>query len=126
MMDGLLCEEIRTALQAEYPGVYVGLPQDNEAIPTPAILLEMQSDVLLGSPFQRGSLTVNICSQADDTSPEDHTAFAAAVDASMRAVAWTPVTVKLYGIVCQSTNMLREERHWRTTINYVIGFGPIS
>lgn len=126
MTDGLLCEAIREALLLEYPTLYVGLPQDNTAIPSPAVLLELQSDVVVGSPLQRGTLTVHICSQADDTTPEDHAAFAADIDASMRAITWTPTGVQLYGIVCQSTNLLREERHWRTAINYVLGYGPTS
>ena len=124
MTDGLLCEAIREALLLEYPTLYVGLPQDNAAIPSPAVLLELQSDVVVGSPLQRGTLTVHVCSQADDTTPEDHAAFSADIDASMRAITWTPTGVQLYGIVCQSTNLLREERHWRTAINYVLGYGP--
>jgi hypothetical protein len=124
MTDGLLSEAIRDALLLEYPTLYVGLPQDNAAIPSPAVLLELQSDVVVGSPLQRGALIVHVCSQADDTTPEDHAAFAADIDASMRAITWTPAGVQLYGIVCQSTNLLREERHWRTAINYVLGYGP--
>jgi len=124
MTDGLLCEAIRGALLVEFPGLYVGLPQDNAAIPSPAALLELQSDVTVGSPLQRGTLTVHVCSQADDTTPENHSALAASIDAAMRVITWAPCGVQLYGIVCQSTNLLREERHWRTSINYIIGFGP--
>ena len=126
MTDGLLCEAIRTALLVDFPDLYVGLPQDNTAIPAQAVLLELQSDVVVGSPLQRGTLTVHCCSQADDTTPETHAAFAAAIDTAMRAISWTPSGVQLYGIVCQSTNLLREERHWRTVTNYVIGYGPTS
>jgi len=126
MTDGLLCEAIRGALLVEFPDIYVGLPQDNAAIPSPAVLLELQSDVTVGSPLQRGTLTVHVCSQADDTTPEEHSAFAASIDAAMRVITWAPSGVQLYGIVCQSTNLLREERHWRTAINYVLGYGPTS
>jgi hypothetical protein len=124
MTDGLLCDAIREALLLEYPALYVGLPQDNEAIPAQCVLLELQSDVIVGSPLQRGTLTVHCCSQADDTTPEAHSAFAAEIDASMRTISWIPTGVQLYGIVCQSTNLLREERHWRTSTNYVLGYGP--
>jgi hypothetical protein len=126
MTDGLLCEAIKGALLLEFPELYVGLPQDNAAIPAQCVLLELQSDIVVGSPLQRGTLTVHCCSQADDTTPDEHFAFAASIDAAMRTISWIPAGVQLYGIVCQSTNLLREERHWRTSTNYVLGYGPTS
>jgi hypothetical protein len=124
MIDGILCEAIKAALMLEFPDLYVGLPQDNAPIPAQCALLEMQSDVTVGSPLQRGTLTVHICSQADDTTIEAHNLLASNIDAVMRVIQLTMAGVQLYGIVCQSTNLLRDERHWRTAINYILGFGP--
>jgi len=126
MTDGILCEAIRVALETSFPGVYVGLPQDNEAIPMPSIILELQSDVVVGSPLQRGSLNVNVCSQADDSNPNAHSIFSAEVDQAMRTISLTEGAVQLYGIVCMSTDLRRAERHWQTLLKYVLGFGPTS
>lgn len=124
MTDGILCEAIRAALLLVFPNVYVGLPQDDGSIPMPCILFELQSDVVVGSPLQRGNLNVHVCSQADDTTPHAHSVFEAQVDAAVRSIVLQSQVVQLYGVVCQSVNLLREERHWKTSLNYVIGYGP--
>lgn len=126
MTDGILCEAIRAALQPTFSGIYIGMPQDDAPIPMPAIILELQSDVVVGSPLQRGSLSVSVCSQADDTTPHAHSVFSAAVDQAVRSMHFTGGAVQLYGVVCMSTDLRRAERHWQTFIKYVLGFGPTS
>jgi hypothetical protein len=88
--------------------------------------MELQTDVVVGSPLQRGTLTLNVLSQADDFSKADQAAFASAVDAAMRTLVLDSDAVQLYGVVAQSTDNLREERHWRTSLPYIVGFGPKS
>jgi hypothetical protein len=124
MTDGLIAAAIQAALSTALPGVYVGEPQDDQPIPAQAVLMELQSDIVVGSPLQRGTLTLNAVSQADDYSRADHAEFTAAVDAAMRTLTIDSEAVQLYGVVAQSTDNLREERHWRTSLPYVIGFGP--
>jgi hypothetical protein len=124
MIDGIFSSAVQTALSLAFPGVYVGEPQDNAPIPSQSVLMELQSDIVVGSPLQRGTLTLNVLSQADDFSKADQAAFAAAVDAAMRSLTLDSDAVQLYGVVAQSTDNLREERHWRTSMPYIVGFGP--
>ena len=124
MIDGVFSEAVQSALSLELPGVYIGEPQDNESIPSQAVLMELQSDVVVGSPLQRGTLTLNVVSQANDFSKADQAEFTAAVDAAMRSLVLDSDVVQLYGVVAQSTDNLREERHWRTSLPYIVGFGP--
>jgi len=126
MIDGILSEAVQAALSLALPGVYVGEPQDDQPIPSQAVLMELQTDVVVGSPLQRGTLTLNVMSQADDFSKADQAAFASAVDAAMRTITLDSDAVQLYGVVAQSTDNLREERHWRTSMPYTVGFGPTS
>jgi hypothetical protein len=126
MIDGVFSEAVQAALSLALPGVYVGEPQDDQPIPSQAVLMELQSDIVVGSPLQRGTLTLNVISQADDFSKADQAAFASAVDAAMRSISITSDAVQIYGVVAQSTDNLREERHWRTSMPYIVGFGPTS
>jgi hypothetical protein len=124
MTDGVFSEAVQAALSLALPGVYVGEPQDDQPIPSQAVLMELQTDIVVGSPLQRGTLTLNVISQADDFSKADQAAFASAVDAAMRSISITSDAVQIYGVVAQSTDNLREERHWRTSMPYIVGFGP--
>lgn len=124
MIDGAFSAAVQDALALALPGVYVGEPQDDQAIPGKSVLMELQSDIVVGSPLQRGTLTLNVISQADDYTKAEQAAFAAQVDAAMRALVLVSEAVQLYGVVAQSTDNLREERHWRTSMPYVVGFGP--
>ena len=124
MIDGILSLEIQTALSAALSGVYVGVAQDDQPIPEQAVLMDLSSDVVVGSPLQRGTLTLAACSQADDFTVQENIDFAGAVDAAMRTLTISSASVQLYGVVPQSTDNTREERHWRTNLVYTIGFGP--
>ena len=124
MTDGIFSEAVQAALSLALPGVYVGEPQDDQPIPSQSVLMELQSDIVVGSPLQRGTLTLNVLSQADDFSKADQAAFATAVDVAMRSLTLDSDAVQLYGVVAQSTDNLREERHWRTSLPYIVGFGP--
>jgi hypothetical protein len=126
MIDGIFSEAVQAALSLALPGVYVGEPQGNAPIPSQSVLMELQSDIVVGSPLQRGTLTLNVLSQADDFTKADQAAFVAAVDAAMRSLTLDSDAVQLYGVVAQSTDNLREERHWRTSMPYIVGFGPKS
>jgi len=124
MIDGVFSAAVQTALSLALPGVYVGEPQDDREIPAKAVLMELQSDIVVGSPLQRGTLTLHVTSQADDYTRAQQAQFAAAVDAAMRSLVLVSNAVQLYGVVAQSTDNIREERHWRTAMPYIVGFGP--
>jgi len=125
MIGGILAAAIADALKAEFPDIYVGEPQDNERVTSPAILLQLRSDSVVGSPLGRGQLTVIPCSQADDTTPADHVAFVATVDSFMRAISITSTVVQLAGIVAVSDDSAHAERHWQTPLQYIVGFSPV-
>ena len=96
MIGAVLCEAIQAALQGAFPDVYVGLPQDNDRITMPAIILELRSDAVVGSPLERGTLTVLVASQADDTAPAAHAQFVADVGAFMRTLTIDSDAVQLH------------------------------
>jgi len=125
MIGAVLCEAIQTALQGAFPSVYVGLPQDNERITMPAIVLELRSDAVVGSPLERGTLTALVASQADDTTPAAHAQFVADVGAFMRTLTIDSDAVQLHGIVTASSDAQHAERHWQTPLTFIVGFSPI-
>ncbi len=104
MIDGVFSAAVQDALALELPGVYIGEPQDDQAIPGKSVLMELQSDIVVGSPLQRGTLTLNVISQADDYTKAEQAAFAAEVDATMRSLVLVSDAVQLYGVVAQSTD----------------------
>lgn len=124
MTDGIFAAAVQDALSLALPGVYVGEPQDDQPIPAKSVLMELNSEVVVGSPLQRGTLTLNVCSQADDFTKTQHAEFCSLVDNAMRSLVLVSSVVQLYGVVAQSTENLREERHWRTSIPYIVGYGP--
>lgn len=124
MIGGFLTTAIAEALQIEFPDVFVGEPQDSERITSPAILLQMRSDSVTGSPLGRGTLIVTPCSQADETTPSNHISFVSAVDSFMRSISITSEIVQLAGIVAISDDSGHAERHWQTPLQYIVGFSP--
>jgi hypothetical protein len=124
MIDGILAQAIATSIKAAFPNVYVGIPQDDGRITMPAITLQLRSDFVVGSPLERGTLTVMVSSQADDTTPADHAQFCYNVSAFMRTLSIQSDVVKLDGLVTASADEQHAERHWQTPLVYTIGFSP--
>ena len=124
MIDGFLAEAIAASLRAEFPNVYVGLPQDDGRISMPCIVLQLRSDFVHGSPLERGKLTVMVCSQADDTDPHAHSQFVYKVSQFMRTIVIQSDVVHLAGIVTSSADEQHAERHWQTPLTYTVGFSP--
>ena len=125
MVDAYLAQAIANQLRTEFPNVYVGLPQDDGRITMPAVVLELRSDFVLGSPLERGHLTVLVSSQADDTTPDQHAAFVRAVGDFMRTITITSNVVQLYGIVAANSDQAHAERHWQTPLAFTVGFSPL-
>jgi hypothetical protein len=125
MIDGIFCEAVAAYLAPLFPGVFVGVPQNNERITMPAIVLELRADNIVGSPLQRGQLIVGVASQADDTDPHDHAQFALTVSDAMRGLTISSSVVALHGIVSASSDSAHGERHWQTNLTYTVGFSPL-
>ena len=126
MIDGILAQAIAASLRAEFPNVYVGIPQDDASIAMPALLMQLRSDFVVGSTLERGTLTINVCSQADDTTPADHAQLCLDVATFMRTITIDSDAVQLDGIVTASADEQHAERHWQTPLVYTIGFSPKS
>jgi hypothetical protein len=126
MIDLTLTSEIVNQLKAEFPECYVGSPLDITTIVLPAILLEIRSSAVVGSPLQLGDLSVMCESSADDTSKEDHAARVEAVDAFMRGIFVDADAVKLAGIVAKDFENRPTDRHWVTSLSYTVGFEKVS
>jgi len=122
MIDLTLTSEIVSQLKAEFPECYVGSPLDITTIVLPAILLEIRSSAVVGSPLQLGELSVMCESSADDITKEAHAARVESVDAFMRAIAVDADAVKLAGIVAKDFENRPTDRHWVTSLSYIIGF----
>lgn len=122
MIDLQLAKELRDRLADEFAGVYVGAPLDASEIALPAILLGIESDVVVGSPLQRGTLTASVQSSADDSTYDAHEAFAASVDAFLRAQEVDETGMRMWLPVAQRVSTTQADRHWVSELQYTIGF----
>ena len=114
----LLCQQLQTA----FPDVYVGRPMSADDITLPAILVDIESDVVVGSPLQRGTLTVSVQSSATDATADEHGDLAALVDGVIRPLEVDMPAVKMWPPVANRVSEDRQENRWITTITYTIGF----
>jgi hypothetical protein len=124
MIDGFLAEAIADSLRAKFQNVYVGMPQDDGRISMPAIIIQLRSEFVLGSPYERGHLTILVSSQADDSTPHAHNLLVYNVSQFMRTITISSDVVQLLGVVTASGDEQHAERHWQTPLNYTIGFSP--
>lgn len=124
MIDGFLAEAIAASLREDFPNVYVGLPQDDARITMPCVIIQLRSDFVLGSPYERGHLTMLVCSQADDTTPHDHSQFVYDVSQFMRSLTIDSDVVEFLGLVATTADEQHAERHWQTPLTYIVGFSP--
>lgn len=124
MIDLLFTEAVQAALEPQFSGVYVGPVHDNREIDSPSITLDMRSDALVGGPLYRGTLTANITTQADDTTPSEHQTLVQSVDAALKDINLAGSAVTLYGIVATGVEAQRSGRQWTSALSYIVGFGP--
>jgi hypothetical protein len=126
MIDLLLANTLKSLLSTQFPEIYVGAPLDGETITLPAILIDLQSEVVVGSDLQRGSLTIAIESAADDTTREDHAARVEAVDAFLRPLSFEEYPLKLDKLVPVRIENRPVDRHWSTSLSYTAGFQRLT
>jgi len=125
-LDLAICNAIREKLQDAFPDVFVGLPHDNERVTFPAIILDLQGNSLLSSPLWTGQLAISVSQQADDSTAQQHIDFVAGVASEMDGITLDSDVVQIYGIVSKSSDGQNTDRHWTTTLNYTIGYGPTT
>lgn len=125
MIDLLLVNAIAAALREEFPDVFVGASMENVDIQLPAIMVEMKSDAVVGGPLYRGTMTISVATQADDSTPQSHASFTDEVGTFVKSLALTS-PVKMCGTVYQNFDTSRNERHWISTMNFIVGFTPAS
>ena len=125
MIDLLLVNAIAAAIKSQFPSVFVGASMENTEIELPAIMVEMKSDAVVGGPLYRGTMTISVATQADDSTPEVHAEFTDEVGTFVKSLALTE-PVKMCGTVYQNFDTTRNERHWISTMNYIVGFTPAS
>lgn len=124
MIDLQLAKILAGRLREEFD-CYVGAPLSPESIVLPAILIEIDSEVVVNSPLQRGTLKVAAQSSADDSTADAHADFAAAVDAFLRAQTIDDAPVKMWPPVAQRMINATTDRHWETQLEYVLGFEAV-
>lgn len=125
MIDLQLTQAIASRLATEFPAAYVGEPLSSGEISLPAILLSITSNAVPASPLQRGTLTVNVESSADDSTASAHAAFVLAVDEFVAALSFTEGSVRLAGIVRADLTNTPQDRHWQTALSYTVGFETV-
>lgn len=121
MIDLDITKILATRLVAQFPGVYVGSPLAPDSIVLPAILLEIDSEVVVGSALQRANLKVSVQSSADDSTADAHALFARSVDVFLRAQTINEGGVYMWPPVAARTANAVGDRHWETSIEYVLG-----
>jgi hypothetical protein len=124
MIDLELAKILRARLASQF-GCYVGAPLAVESIILPAILLEIESEVVVGSVLQRGTLKVAVQSSADDSTADTHALFAKSVDLFLRAQTVEEAGVKMWAPVATRASNATGDRHWETSLEYVLGMEAI-
>lgn len=124
MIDLLTCEVIRDEIAGDFPGVYIGLPHDGEAVEMPCFLLDLRGDSVVGSPLQRGTLTGAVMHQVDESTVEDHVQLVRAIRDRLTTVTGTGSAVQVFGVVPTSSESQNTERHWITNLAFTMGYSP--
>jgi hypothetical protein len=121
MIDLDITKILADRMAAQYPGVYVGSPLAPDSIVLPAILFEIDSDVVVGSSLQRANLKVSVQSSADDSTADAHALFARSVDVFLRAQTINEGGLYMWQPVPARTSNAVGDRHWETAIEYILG-----
>lgn len=121
MIDLDITKILAARLETQFPGVYVGSPLAPESITLPAILLEIDSEVVVGSGLQRATLKVSVQSSADDSTADAHAVFAKSVDLFLRAQTINEAGVYMWPPVASRTSNAVGDRHWESSVEYTLG-----
>lgn len=123
MIDLSLLKLIKTKIEEQFDGFYIGLQHDSDKIVLPAVFLDVTSEAIVGGPLYKGNLLVHILTQADDQTLEEHSEIVLNINNFIKYLIVSSGDVKIFGIVPIQTNTSRAERHFQTSLTFVIGFG---
>jgi hypothetical protein len=123
VIDLSLLQLIKTKIEQEFDGFYIGLQHDSDKITLPAVFLDVTSEAIVGGPLYKGNLLVHILTQADDQTLEEHSEIVLNINNFIKYLIVSSGDVKIFGIVPVQTNTSRAERHFQTSLTFVIGFG---
>jgi hypothetical protein len=122
VIDLKLIQQITNLLKPQFPGLYIGGQHENTPITLPAVLLDMKSDGVVGGPLHRGTLTVEVTSQADESNPSLHGDLVENVGAAIDALTGSTGYATIAGVVYNSSDSFRAERHFQTNLQFIIGY----
>lgn len=122
MIDLKLVQEIAAHLRPLFPTVYVGGQHENTPITLPALLLDMKSEGVVGGPLQRGTLTAEISSQADDSNPASHADLTKGIGEAINSLTGVYGPIFIAGVVYESSDSFRSERHFQTNLQFIVGY----
>lgn len=123
MKDLAAAQLVRDYLMPLFPDIYVGAPVDGENITLPAILIDVQSEFLLGSRVSKGSLTVMVNSLAVPGNKQSHIALCEEVDNAVRLLKGVSNdTVEIVGLVARSVREAPVNQNWSTNVEYILAF----
>jgi hypothetical protein len=123
VIDLSLLQIIRDRIDQEFDGFYIGLQHDSEKITLPAIFLDVTSEAVVGGPLYKGNLLVHVLTQADDQTLQEHSEIVLAINNFIKNLTILSGDIQIFKIVPIQTNTSRGERHFQTSLTFVIGFG---
>lgn len=126
MIDQLLIDAIGDALEAELSGVFVGRQHTAEELALPAVLLKIESESVVGGPLYRGTIEAVVISQSSESTTAQHATLCQEVDTVFRSLSISSPSVALYGIVATTASPDVDGGQFRTSLNYITGYGPTT
>jgi hypothetical protein len=122
VIDLKLIQQICGILRGNFPQIYIGGQHENTPITLPAVLLDIKSEGVVGGPLHKGTLTAEITSQADDTTPEAHGNLVEQIGAAISNLTGETGYATIAGVVYSSSDSFRAERHFQTNLQFVLGY----
>lgn len=122
MIDLILIQQIAAALRDAFPDIYIGGQHENTPITLPAVLLDIKSEGVVGGPLNRGTLTAEVTSQADESNPADHGGLVRQISNAIIALTGSEDQIKIAGVVYNSSDSFRAERHFQTNVQFIVGY----
>ena len=122
MIDLKLIQQISLALRDLFPDIYIGGQHENPPITLPAVLMDMKSEGVVGGPLNRGTLTAEVTSQADESNPSDHGELVKQISSAIIALTGSEDEIKIAGVVYSGSDSFRAERHFQTNLQFIVGY----
>lgn len=123
MKDLAVSQLVKEYLGSLFPDIYIGAPVDGDNITLPAILLDVQSEFLLGSRVSKGQLTVMVNTLAVPDNKQNHIDLCESVDDAVRLLKGVSnSTVEIVGVVPKTVREAPVNQNWSTNVDYILAF----